>query len=71
MGSPQPWILSSGKPPTAYDRRQKLKAMTEGLNLKGSYGETLELVKEHGGDKIRLEIKALMWVTFGMVITAR
>ena len=56
---------------TAYGRRQKLRAMTEGLNLKGAYGETLEQVKEHGGGKIRLEIKALMWVTFGMAITAR
>ena len=48
---------------TAYDRRQKLKAMTEGLDLKDVYGATLERIKEQGGGKARLGKAALMWVS--------
>ena len=46
---------------TAYDRRQKLR-VTEGLNLKGVYG-TLKRIKERGGEKARLGVTALMWVS--------
>ena len=49
--------------PTAYGRRQRLRAMTEGLDLKGVYGVTLERIKEQGGEKARLGIAALMWVS--------
>ena len=49
--------------PTTYGRRQRLRAMTEGLNLKGVYGVTLERIKEQGGEKARLGMRALMWVS--------
>ena len=48
---------------TAYNRRQKLRAMTEGLDLKEVYGATLERIKEQGGGKARLGMAALMWVS--------
>ena len=48
---------------TAYGRRQKLRAMTEGLDLNDVYGATLERVKEQGGEKTRLGMAALMWIS--------
>ena len=48
---------------TAYGRRQKLRAMTEGLDLDDVYGATLERVKEQGGEKTRLGMAALMWIS--------
>ena len=48
---------------TAYDRRQKLRAMTEGLDLKDVYGATLERIKKQSGGKARLGMAALMWVS--------
>ena len=36
---------------TTYGRRQKLRAMTEGLDLNDVYSATLERVKEQGGEK--------------------
>ena len=48
---------------TAYGRRQKLRAMTEGLNLNDVYGATLERVKEQGREKTRLGMAALMWIS--------
>jgi len=48
---------------TAYDRRQKLRAMTEGLNLKDVYGATLARIKEQGGKRTRLGMAALMWIS--------
>src|SRR6201996_5116936 len=48
---------------TAYGRRQKLRTMTEGLNLNDVYGATLERVKEQGGEKARLGMAALMWIS--------
>jgi len=48
---------------TAYGRRQKLGAMTEGLDLNGVYGATLERVKRQGGEKTRLGMAALMWIS--------
>jgi len=48
---------------TAYDRRQKLRTMTEGLDLKGVYGATIARIKEQGGRKTRLGMAALMWIS--------
>ena len=55
-------MLSWGET-TAYGRRQKLRAITEGLNLNDVYGATLERVKEQGGEKTRLGMAALMWIS--------
>ena len=48
---------------TAYDRRLKLRAITEGLNLKDVYGSTLARIKEQGVKKSRLGMAALMWIS--------
>jgi len=48
---------------TAYGRRQKLRAMAEGLDLKDVYGATLARIKEQGGQKARLGKAALMWIS--------
>ena len=47
---------------TVNDRRQKLRAMTEGLDLKDVYGATLARIKEQGGQKTRIGMAALMWI---------
>jgi len=48
---------------TAASRRQKLKAMTEGSDLKDFYGATIDRIKEQGGEKARLGMAALMWIS--------
>jgi len=48
---------------TAYGRRQNLEAITEGLNLKDVYSATLQRIKEQGGEKARLGMRALMWIS--------
>jgi len=48
---------------TTYGRRRKLRAMTEGSDLKDVYGLTLERIKEQGGEKPRLGMAALMWIS--------
>src|SRR5258708_4598442 len=48
---------------TAYGRRRKLKAITQGLDLKDVYGATLERIKEQGGEKTRLGMATLMWIS--------
>ena len=48
---------------TAGSRRQRLRAMTEGLDLKDVYGVTIERIKEQGGEKARLGMGALMWIS--------
>ena len=48
---------------TSYGRRQKLEAITEGLNLKDVYGATLQRIEEQGGEKARLGMRALMWIS--------
>ena len=48
---------------TAYRRRKKLRVMTEGLDLRGVYGATLERITEQGGEKARLGIATLMWIS--------
>ena len=48
---------------TAYGRRQKLRVITEGLDLKRVYGATIERIKDQGGEKARLGMAALMWIS--------
>jgi len=48
---------------TAGSRRQRLRAMTEGLDLRDVYGATIERIKEQGGEKARLGMAALMWIS--------
>ena len=48
---------------TIHRRRQKLNAMTDGLGLGDAYGATLDRIKGQGGDKAKLGIAALMWIS--------
>ena len=48
---------------TAYGRRQKLEAITQGLDLKDVYGTTIERIKKQGGEKARLGMRALLWIS--------
>ena len=48
---------------TIYRRRQKLNAMTGGMGLGDAYGATLDRIKGQGGEKARLGMAALMWVS--------
>ena len=49
--------------PTIYRRRQKLRATKGGLDLDGAYGATLGRIKAQGGEKSRLGMVALMWIS--------
>jgi len=48
---------------TIHRRRQKLNAMTDGLGLGDAYGATLGRIKRQGGEKARLGLAALMWIS--------
>ena len=48
---------------TIHRRRQKLSAMTGGLGLGDAYGATLDRIKGQGGEKARLGMAALMWIS--------
>jgi len=48
---------------TIHRRRQKLSAITDGLGLEDAYGATLGRIKGQGGEKARLGIAALMWIS--------
>jgi len=37
--------------------------MTNGLGLEDAYDETIERIKAQGGDKSRLGMEALMWIS--------
>ena len=49
--------------PTIHRRRQKLSAMTDGLGLGDAYDATLGRIKGQGGEKARLGMAALMWIS--------
>jgi len=49
---------------TIHRRRQKLWAMLNGLDLRGAYGATLERIKAQGGEKTKLGMAVLMWITY-------
>ena len=38
--------------------------MTDGLSLGDAYGATIERIKAQGGDKSKLGIVALMWISY-------
>ena len=44
-------------------RREKLSRMTNGLELEDVYGATIERIKSQDGDKSRLGMTALMWIS--------
>ena len=44
-------------------RRERLRKMTSGLELGDVYGATIERIKAQGGDKSRLGMTALMWIS--------
>ena len=48
---------------TVYGRRQILRTMTEGFDLKDFYGATLARIKEQGGVKANIGMAALMWIS--------
>jgi len=48
---------------TVHRRRQKLSAMTDGLGLGEAYGSTLDRIKRQGGEKARLGMAAVMWIS--------
>ena len=48
---------------TVHGRRQKLSTMTDGLGLGEAYGSTLDRIKRQGGEKSRLGMAALMWIS--------
>jgi len=48
---------------TIYSRRQKLREMKNGLDLGGAYGATLGRIKAQGGEKARLGMAVLMWIS--------
>ena len=48
---------------TVHRRRQKLSAMADGLGLGEAYGSTLDRIKRQGGEKARLGMAAIMWIS--------
>jgi len=53
-------ILGEG---TIYRRRQKLKAMKNGLDLGGAYEGMIGRIMAQGGEKARLGMAAMMWIS--------
>jgi len=48
---------------TLHRRREKLGAMTSGLGLGDAYDATIKRIKAQGGDRGRLGMEALMWIS--------
>ena len=48
---------------TLSGRRERLNKMIDGLDLPDAYGATIERIKAQGGDKSRLGMAALMWIS--------
>ena len=48
---------------TIHRRRQKLNAIVDGLGLEDAYETTLGRIKGQGGEKARLGMAALMWIS--------
>ena len=48
---------------TIHRRRQKLRTMTDGLGLEDAYSATLVRIKGQGGERARLGLAALMWIS--------
>ena len=47
---------------TIHRRRERLRVMTDGLDLEDAYRGTLDRIKAQGGQKSRLGMTALMWI---------
>jgi len=48
---------------TIYRRRERLRVMGNGVDLGGAYEATLGRIKAQGGEKARLGMAVLMWIT--------
>jgi len=48
---------------TIHRRRERLNKMTDGLELGDAYSATIERIKAQAGDKSRLGMAALMWIS--------
>ena len=48
---------------TIHRRRERLNSMTDGSGLGDAYCATIERIKAQGGDKSRLGMEALMWIS--------
>jgi len=48
---------------TIHRRRERLRVMTHGLGLEDIYGTALERIKAQGGQKSRLGMASLMWIS--------
>ena len=48
---------------TIYRRRERLSRLTDGLGLGDVYGATIQRINAQGGDKSRLGMGALMWIS--------
>ena len=48
---------------TIHRRRQRLRAIENGIDLGGAYGVTLGRIKAQGGEKARLGMAVLMWIS--------
>ncbi|RPB02048.1 hypothetical protein L873DRAFT_1762725 [Choiromyces venosus 120613-1] len=48
---------------TIHRRRNRLSAMLDGINLGDAYGVTIERITAQGGEKARLGMAALMWIS--------
>jgi len=48
---------------TIYQRRQRLRAMKDGLDLGGAYQAMLGRIRAQGGKKARLGMAVLMWIS--------
>ena len=48
---------------TIYRRRERLREITDRLALRDAYGSTIDRIKSQGGDKSRLGMEALMWIS--------
>jgi len=51
------------KESTIYRRRERLRKMTGGSGLGDAYSATIERINRQGGDKPRLGMTALMWIS--------
>ena len=49
---------------TIYRRRERLSKMIDGFELGDAYGATIERIKAQGGDRSRLGMEALMWISY-------
>jgi len=49
--------------PTIYGRRKRLREIKGGLGLGDAYSVTIQRIKAQGGDKSRLGMEALMWIS--------